>query len=498
MNKNPQQPNVVFILTDDQGYWALGCNGNREIHTPHIDALAAQGVRMENFFCTSPVCSPARASLLTGRIPSQHGILDWVRGGNGESPEDPPLEYLDGIPGYTDLLAQHGYTCGISGKWHMGHSLKPQKSHSHWFVTVGGGGTYHNAPVVKNGKILHAPGYLTDVITEDAVSFLDECSKKEQPFYLQVSYTAPHSPLVDQHPEKYLKMYENCKFESCPQDPRHPWMPHNPTEIQFSEQFCVPERKSITVRDLLTGYYASISAMDQGVGKIIARLEQLGLRDNTLICFLSDNGYSCGQHGIWGKGTCTDPINMYDTSVKVPAIFSHPARIHQGVVCDALLSGYDFMPTLLEYLNIQNPEASALPGQSFCSLLKSKKGEPRKHVVIYDELGPVRMIRTKEWKYIHRYPFGPHELYDLLHDPGERFNLLDECRTFHYTNAELEQIVLQMRHQLEEWFVKYTLPAFDGRHLPVAGRGQLHALDGSDQSPAFFQRQAAAEYVRPR
>jgi choline-sulfatase len=127
------KPNVVVIMTDDQGAWALGCAGNEEIRTPHLDRLAERGILFENFFCTSPVCSPARASFLTGRIPSQHGVHDWIRKGNIDDPEgkyrgaDRPIEYLEGILGYSDVLKQNGYTCGLSGKWHLGAQETPQK-----------------------------------------------------------------------------------------------------------------------------------------------------------------------------------------------------------------------------------------------------------------------------------------------------------------------------------------------------------------------------------
>ena len=128
-SRDPNRPNIMAILGDDQGYWAMGCAGNREIQTPHLDRLAASGVRLENLFCASPVCSPARATLLTGRIPSHHGVHDWLRAGN--STEEPErggklTEYLGGMTGYTDLLAAQGYVCGISGKWHMGDSHHPQ------------------------------------------------------------------------------------------------------------------------------------------------------------------------------------------------------------------------------------------------------------------------------------------------------------------------------------------------------------------------------------
>lgn len=218
-SKNKTKPNVVFILSDDQGYWALSCAGNKEIITPNLDRLAASGMRFDNFFCTSPVCSPARASLLTGRIPSQHGIHDWIREGNMG---DNAIEYLAGQLAYTDILAANGYVCGISGKWHLGDSIRPQKSFSHWYVHQSGGGPYYNAPMVRNGETIDEPGYITDKITDDALNYLEECSKDNAPFYLSVHYTAPHSPWINQHPKEIVALYDDCPFESCPDEPVHP------------------------------------------------------------------------------------------------------------------------------------------------------------------------------------------------------------------------------------------------------------------------------------
>ena len=149
MLKGQEKPNIVFILSDDQGEWAMGCSGNDEIITPNLDRLASGCIRLKNFFCTSPVCSPARASLLTGRMPSQHGILDFIRHGNmGETAK----EYLAGQTAYNDILSDNGYRCGISGKWHLGHSKKIQKGISYWFVHQRGGGQYNSSTMIEDGK----------------------------------------------------------------------------------------------------------------------------------------------------------------------------------------------------------------------------------------------------------------------------------------------------------------------------------------------------------
>jgi choline-sulfatase len=490
------RPNIVVIVTDDQGPWALACAGyaglrpgatsTPEIRTPHLDRLAASGIRFSSFFCTSPVCSPARASLLTGRIPSYHGVHDWIRDGNGGRQQ--AIDYLAGLTAYTDVLAQAGYRCGLSGKWHLGDSPRPQKGFSHWYVHQTGGGPYYNAPMIRDGVLIEQPGYVTDAITAEALSYLDAVApgaSDGDPFYLSVHYTAPHSPWVDNHPPELVRSYDDCPFATIPEEPLHPWAIRT-----------APSGSGRQRREELKGYFAAVEAMDAGVGRILDRLEALGLRQSTLVFFTSDNGMNLGHHGIWGKGNGTFPQNMYDTSVKVPTIISHPGRIPTGVVSDALLSHYDLMPTLLEYAGLPCPDADSLPGRSFVRLLAPPvagegggheyvvadvaAGEPR----VYDEYGPVRMVRTREWKYVHRYPYGPHELYDLVNDPEERENLA--------ADAGRQGIRHQLKAELDEWFVRHADPRRDGTREAVYGKGQLDLA-----GPAGGGRKAYAADVQP-
>jgi len=204
--------------------------------------------------------------------------------------------------------------------------------------------------------------------------------------------------------------------------------------------------------------------MDREIGRILHWLETRGLRESTLVVYLSDNGFNCGHHGIWGKGN-TFPMNMYDTSVKVPAIWMQPGRIPAGEVCDELVSGYDVRPTLLDWAGIEDQEAADLPGASFAPLLRGEPASRRESVVVFDEYGPVRMIRSKTWKYVHRYPYGPHELFDLAEDPDERRNLHGEFG--------FEQVVEPMKAQLDAWFVRWADPLRDGSREAVSSRGQL-------------------------
>jgi len=491
-SRDPNQPNVIFILTDDQGYWAMGCAGNRELRTPNLDRLAAEGIRFENFFCVSPVCSPARASILTGRIPSQHGVHDWLRAGNSVvEPERDGLliEYLRGQTAYTDLLAGAGYVCGLSGKWHLGDAHHPQKSFSFWKVHARAGGAYYGAPLVYDeGHVYHEPRYVTDVFTDNALEFLEGQAGADAPFYLSLHYTAPHSPWDrEEHPSRYFDPYFNdCPFDSVPNVPPHPWAE---TQHDFLQD---PARR----REVLSGYYAAIEAMDAGVGRVLNWLEAEGLREQTLVCFTSDNGMNMGHHGICGKGNGTRPLNMYDTSVKVPAIISRPGHVPSGLVAQGMYSHYDLMPTLLDYVGVPNPEADRLPGRSFADVLRGAPESTTGQVVVFDEYGYARMIRTEEWKYVHRYPDGPHELYHLARDPGEQCNL--------YGRAEHAERAAQMRAQLEKWFDRYVVPELDGTRLGVDGWGQLglatERLNGrppfADEFPYDWWREPRSRFER--
>lgn len=458
-NHDKSKPNIVFVLTDDQGYWALGCNGNRDIVTPNIDRLAAEGARFENFFCASPVCSPARASLLTGRIPSQHGVHDWIRAGNC-GPD--AIEYLRGMRGYTEDLAEAGYQCALSGKWHLGDASVPQKGFTRWYTHQRGGGSYYHAPMIKNGEMIEEPGYVTDAITDNALNFLEEMSRQDAPFYLGVHYTAPHSPWTrENHPEELTKIYEGCAFSDCPIREPHPW-------AVFSSAPDAPTRDNMRYpKESLTGYYAAVTGVDKGVGRLMERLKKIGIDDNTLVIFTSDNGFNCGHHGIWGKGNGTFPLNMYDTSVKVPLVMWHPDRIAAGRTVRHMVSAYDFMPTLLDYLQIGTPARPELPGRSFAQVLTGDERpvDETAPVVIFDEYGPVRMIRTYTEKYVCRYPYGPDEYYDLKNDPQEEVNLIDD--------PGCAERVRRLKCQMEEWFARYVDPAMDGRSERVSGNGQI-------------------------
>lgn len=473
------RPNVLFILTDDQGPWAMGCAGNNEIRTPGIDRIADTGIRFEHFLCASPVCSPSRASFLTGRMPSQHGVHDWIREGNTGADA---ATYLEGEVAYTDVLAEHGYTVGLSGKWHLGNSLLVQHGHSHWYVHQRGGGDYNDAPMIRNGQLLEEPGYVTTNITDDALRFLDDHSAAATsgtPFYLGVHYTAPHSPWTG-HPQDIVDSYEDCDFASCPQEPMHEW-----AKGHGLSESCLGNR------DMLKGYFAAVTAMDADVNRLLDKLESLGLREETLVVFASDNGFSCGHHGFWGKGNGTFPLNMYENSVTVPFLFSQPGRVAQGQIDTQLRGACDFFPTLLDYLDLPEPEGGDRPGSSFADQLVADgdTAVAGHETVVVDgashcaEYGASRMVRTEDWKYVDRGDDLPGELYHLADDPDERCNLIDDAGS---TGRRRE-----LHGVLEDWFARHGAGGDrDGRNWSVTGGGQLRPVGGVREEtgrPAFTE-----------
>jgi len=474
------KPNILFVLADDMGAWAMKNAGNDDIITPNLDMLADNGVKFDNFFCASPVCSPARASILTGTIPSRHGVHDWLARGNIEGEEKDkkkfyetkiynyksncleiePQQYLNNITTYTSLLAEEGYKCCLSGKWHLGDSCKAQQGFESWYTIATGGGSYMEPRIVENGRITYPKKYITDLITENAIGNLKECLGKDNPFYLSVHYTAPHSPWdKHEHPEDIWNLYENTKFDCTPEENEfHPC-------FSFSAPFGQGEKR----KELLRGYYSAITAMDRGIGKIIDTLKENGLYDDTIIIFTSDNGMNMGHHGLFGKGNSTFPQNMYDTSVKVPFIISYPKAIPCGIVTENLFSHYDFMPTLIEYLGLSGKVIQKLPGRSFADILNGKEIAEAGSIITFSEYGYSRMIRNKNFKLITRGGRYYDEFYDLRNDPDEKINLIKDKK-------QLKNIK-SLKKELDDLFKEYGTRHYDGRKYKVLGQGQLYNFD---------------------
>ena len=363
-SRNPQQPNVVFILSDDQGAWALGCAGNAEIKTPNLDRLARRGIRFENFFCTSPVCSPARASLMTGDIPSQHGVHDWVRVGSvGEN----RIDYLAGQTLVTDVLAETAIDAAWSANGTSAQATSQRPNFVRWFAHQSGMGPYYGAPMIDEDHPVEVKEYLSDALADKAIDFGDR--KRREPNRSGSTWRSPRRTIHGStaHPRQFTDLYQDCPSIPVPKSRR----------IRGSRAASPPSSAGQSERrETLIGYFAAVTAMDAAIGRVLDELERSNLAESTLIVFMSDNGMNCGHHGIWGKGNGTRPQNMYDTSVKVPCIIAQPGRIPAGQVSHAMLSGYDVFPTLVDYLGVSHPPAATSPDR--VSRRSRRKGRRRR------------------------------------------------------------------------------------------------------------------------
>ncbi|MDP9460636.1 MAG: sulfatase-like hydrolase/transferase [Actinomycetota bacterium] len=468
---DPEHPNIVVIVSDDQGPWALGCAGNAELATPELDRLSAEGTRFDRFFCASPVCSPARASLLTGRMPSAHGVHDWIRGEAYGIPDEGGVHYLAGLQTTPEVLADAGWTCGLAGKWHLGSTRSPAPGFEFWYAHRTGDSPYVGAPVTKEGRAYQERRYFTDAVTEEALGFVDSQAASASPFYLSVNYTAPHSPWVGQHPAEYLDRYADCDFASCPQEEPHPWFSWEPGPVSNA---------MLDPRPSLQGYFASITAMDAGIGRLLARIDETGLRESTVVAFVSDNGFSCGQHGIWGKGNATWPLNLWENSVRVPAIVRQPGRVAAGQITPVLASACDLHPTLLSLAGVPVPADPLAAGRSLVPVLTGTPGADREAVFAFDEYGGARMVRTTDRKLVVRAGDLPAELYDLEEDPDERVDL---ARHHGYAGQ-----VRELEGVLRDWFAAHTDAHRDAFGRAVSGRGQLCPVtSGADDATTYFQ-----------
>lgn len=432
--------NVVFILTDNQGAWTLGCHGNKDIRTPHIDRMAAEGLRFTRALSSNPVCSPTRATFLTGLMPSQHGVHSFLDPKFMMGPE--AYNTLEEFTSLGEILRDAGYTCGLSGKWHLGANMKPSEGFSFW-ITKPDGSTqeFYDQNIIENGEVRKEAGYTTELWTREGIRFIEQ--NKDKPFFLFLAYNGPYNlgKLMSNPPRnRHEEYYKDKPFPSFPRDAMHPWQWANK---QFHNTQTAMERCA-----------AETSGVDDGVGEILAALKRLGLDDDTLVVYAADQGWMGGQNGMWGMGDHFRPTGAHDLMMHIPFIFRHPARIPSGRTCDLLVSNYDFLPTVLGHLNLAGnmPAAPKSPGRDLSPVLAGENMKITDNAVFY-EMETTRAIRTDEWKYVARHPSGPFELYHMTEDPQERFNLNGQ--------PGMEEITASLALRLDAFFSAHRDPQYD-------------------------------------
>ncbi|MBM3890518.1 MAG: hypothetical protein FJ388_15505, partial [Verrucomicrobia bacterium] len=355
------KPNVVFILTDNHGPWTLGCYGNPDIRTPHIDRLAKEGTLFTRAFAPNAVCSPTRATLLTGLMPSQHGVHCFLRAGGVQTGTNAyyTLREFRTLP---KILSEAGYVCGMAGKWHLGANLQPHDGFTSWITMPRGDTrTMYGEEVIENGETRKEPTYLTDLWTRRGIEFVEK--NKERPFFLYLPYNGPYGLgrwMLEPAKNRHAAYYADKPLPSFPREPMHPWldatraMHNNPVSIRR--------------------YAAEISGVDDGVGEIMAALRQHGLDRRTLVIFTGDQGLAGGQSGLWGMGDHTKPLSAFDCQITVPLVYWQPGRIKAGQRADIMVNHYDFLTSLMHHLGLENQLAAKpeSPGRNYAPVLRGQ------------------------------------------------------------------------------------------------------------------------------
>jgi arylsulfatase A-like enzyme len=444
-----RRPNIVLIMTDNHGPWTLGCYGNRDIRTPNIDRLAKEGIRFTQAFSSNAVCSPTRATFLTGLIPSQHGVHCFLSAGE---PQTGPQAYstIDEFRSLGEILRDAGYVCGLSGKWHLGKNLKPQEGFDDLWITKphGSSNEFYDQEVIENGAIRNEPQDLTDLWTDRGVEFIER--NRERPFFLFLAYNGPYGLgklLLNDARNRHREFYADKQLPSFPREEADPRLFNNREYLN----------NPVSIRR----YAAEISGIDDGVGRIVDTLAKHDLERRTIVIFTADQGLAGGQGGFWGMGDHTRPMTAYDWTMHIPLIVRHPGGIPAGRTSGALVSNYDFLPSLVAYLGLTKQEQARAdfgaslgrsPGRDFSAMLRGDTMGDWDDAV-YFEFETVRSVRTREAKLVLRHPDGPDELYDLRADPGEKKNL--------YESPGHAGIREALRKQLVAFFEKNVDPQYD-------------------------------------
>jgi len=440
-----EQPNIILIVTDDQGYGDISANGSPDVATPNMDKLKSQSISLEDFQ-VSPTCAPTRSAIMTGRHPFKNGITHTIL-----ERERMAL----GIPTLPEVLKKGGYTSGIFGKWHLGDEEAYQPN-SRGFDEVfihGAGGIgqayagscadvpdnkYFDPTIKHNGTFVKTKGYCTDIFFSQALSWIKKKGDEKESFFAYIAANAPHGPFIA--PERYKEKFRKQNY---------------------------PEKAQ--------GFYGMIENIDDNLGVLMEKLDTWGMTDNTILIFMSDNGKTYGgQNNVHGKtynaGMKGFKGSAHEGGTRVPFFIRWPKKFKAGEKMDALINHYDILPTLAEIADVDISDIEILDGQSFLPNLKNSKKEnkdryrfvhggrwPLNPLNASGEEGGKRWIGTKESsnpdnsKYKNcairnkQYRFvNNKELYDIKKDPGQTKNIANEH----------PEVIAEMRKKYNEWWTE--------------------------------------------
>jgi N-acetylglucosamine-6-sulfatase len=457
-----QPRNVVFVLVDDLRFDAAGFMGHPWLETPNIDSLAKRGVHLRNAFVTTALCSPSRASILTGHYAHRHRVVD------NNTPVPAGLTY------FPQYLQRAGYDTAFFGKWHMGAgSDAPQPGFDRW-VSFRGQGTYLPSKDGLNvdGKAVPQRGYITDELTDYAIDWLRE-RRADRPFFLYLSHKAVHSEFIPA--ERHRGRYASRPFtppESMADTPANydgkPMWVRNQRNSWHGVDFAY--HGNLDLSDYYRRYAETLLAVDESMGRIESLLRDRGLLENTIVMFMGDNGFAFGEHGLIDKRTA------YEESMRVPLVMAGGGLPASRRV-DAVVANIDIAPTILEAAGLTPP---MMDGRSFLSLARGESPAWRDTLLYeyywernFPQTPTVHALRGAQYKYIRYHGlWDTDELYDLQADPREMRNLIRDPRH--------QDVVTRMNAALFD-----TLGATDGLNMPLArDRGVPQALRRRSGSPA--------------
>jgi arylsulfatase A-like enzyme len=450
-----RRPNFVFFLVDDLGWQDLGCYGSAFYETPNIDRLAAEGVRFTNAYAACPVCSPTRASIMTGKYPARIRLTNYIAG--DRRGKLLPAEYLHYMRleevTLAEALKEAGYRTFFVGKWHLGDEpYFPE--HQGFDVNVAGDGagsppTYFY-PYNRGGRSI--PGleqgargeYLTDRLTDESLKLIEQ--SKDEPFLLYLSHYAVHIPLEARQAlvEHYKAKVERLGLADKPQFMKdEPW----PKTAAGDEKWRATLRTRILQDHAV--YAAMIESVDQSLRRVMSKLEELGIADNTIVIFMSDNG---GLATAEGQPTCNLPLRggkgwLYEGGIREPMIVKWPGVARPGGICDETVTSTDFYPTMLEMARLPLKPEQHVDGESLVPLLRGTGRASRKaiywHYPHYSNQGgkPGGAVRAGDFKLIEFYEDSRVELYNLRTDLGEQHDLA----------VEMPDKTTELKRMLHEW-----------------------------------------------
>jgi N-acetylglucosamine-6-sulfatase len=462
--------NVVFILSDDHRYDAMSFMGHPFARTPHMDTMARNGVHLKNALVTTSLCSPSRASILTGLYTFRHRVIDNNR----------PIP--SGTVYFPQYLQKAGYATAFVGKWHMGgDSDDPRTGFDHW-VSFRGQGEYlpptPSYTLNVDGERVKQKGYITDELTDYAIDWLAKQKPAEKPFFLYLSHKAVHANFTPA--ERHAGTLNNLPFTrpvsetiQPPETNRPRWVVDQRNSWHGVE---FPYHSDLDIEKYYKRYCETLSAVDDGIGRVMEQLRKMGVYDDTLVIYMGDNGFMFGEHGLIDKRVA------YETSIRVPMIMQCPSLFKGGKVVDDLVANIDVAPTILEACGLATPPH--MDGQSFIPLAQGREVPWRKeflYVYYWEKNFPqsptVFALRGERYKYITYYGlWDADELYDLQEDPGEQRNLLYDEQFKNVAN-QMETRLYAMMDELGGMEIPLNPPLGGSANKRLQTRGGERAAD---------------------